>query len=110
LAEIEKLVTHLGIINKGRLMFQGTVEELKTRQQQLLSVILETSDNEKACRIIVDNKQTPRVEDGRIVLPAISKQTIAEINQQLVNNGIDVYEIRAVKNDLESIFMNLINL
>lgn len=109
LAEIEKLVTHLGIINKGRLMFQGTVDELKTRQQQLLSVVLETSDNEKACRIMVDSNLTPRMEDGKIVLPALSKQAIADINQQLVNNGIDVYEIRAIKNDLESIFMNLIN-
>lgn len=109
LAEIEKLVTHIGIINKGQLVFQGTLSELKTRQQQLLSVILETSNNGKASEIIDDNNLTCRHEDGRIILPAISKQTIAKINRQLVENGIEVYEIQAIKNDLESIFMDFIN-
>jgi lantibiotic transport system ATP-binding protein len=31
LYEMEKLVTHTGIINKGRLLFQGTLDELKGR-------------------------------------------------------------------------------
>jgi lantibiotic transport system ATP-binding protein len=109
LAEIEKLVTHVGIINKGQLVFQGTLSELKTKQQQLLSVILETSDNGKASEIIEDNALTFIYEDGKIVLPAISKQTIAKINRQLVESGIEVYEINSIKNDLESIFMDFIN-
>ncbi len=109
LAEIEKLVTHIGIINKGRLMFQGTLGELKARQQQLLSVVLETSDNGKATQIISDNNLASRFEDGKIVLPAISKKTIAKINQQLVSSGLEVYEIKTIKNDLESIFMGFIN-
>ncbi len=109
LAEIEKLVTHIGIINKGRLMFQGTLSELKTKQQQLLSVIVETSDNDKATQIIAGNNLTFKLEDGKIILPAIAKQTIAKINQQLVHHGLEVYEIKAIKNDLESIFMDFIN-
>ena len=109
LAEIEKLVTHIGIINKGRLMFQGTLSELKTKQQQLLSVIVETSDNDKATQIMADNNLTFKLEDGKIILPALAKQTIAKINQQLVHHGLEVYEIKAIKNDLESIFMDFIN-
>lgn len=109
LAEIDKLVTHVGIINKGQLVFQGTLGELKSMQQQLLSVILETSDNGKASEIINEHNLTFRYEDGKMILPAISKPTIAKINQQLVERGIDVYEIKSVKNDLESIFMDFIN-
>lgn len=109
LAEIEKLVTHIGIINKGQLVFQGTLGELKNRQQQLLSVILETSDNAKASKIIGNNDLTLAHEDDKIILPAISKQTISKINRQLVENGIEVYEIKSVKNDLESIFMDFVN-
>ncbi len=108
LAEIERLVTHIGIINKGKLMFEGTLGELREKQQQLLSVILETDDNEKATRIIADNDLTPCMEEGRIVLPAISKDTVAKINRQLVANGLEVYEIKAVRNDLEAIFMDFI--
>lgn len=109
LAEIEKLVTHIGIINKGKLLFQGTLGELKMKQQQLLSVVLETSDHEKTVQIIADNHLTSRLEEDKIILPAMSKQAIAKLNQQLVSNGIEVYEIKAIKNDLESIFMDFIN-
>lgn len=109
LAEIEKLVTHVGIINKGKLVFQGTLSELKARQQQLLSVILETSDREMASKIIGDHNLTLTFEDDKIILPAISKKTIAKINRQLVESGIEVYEIKSVKNDLESIFIDFIN-
>ncbi len=109
LDEIEKLVTHIGIINKGKLVFQGTLSELKARQQQLLSFILDTSDNGRATQIIAVNDITFEFEDGKIVLPAISKQTIAKINLQLVDSGLEVYEIKSIKNDLESIFMDFIN-
>ncbi len=34
LAEIEKLVTHLGIIHRGRLVFQGTLGELKQKNRE----------------------------------------------------------------------------
>jgi len=109
LAEIEKFVTHLGIIHQGKLMFQGTLEELKAKQQQLLSIVLETSDPEKAAQIVLETNVTPTLQESKIILPALSRNDIAKINAQLVHNGIDVYEIKAVKNDLESIFMDFIN-
>jgi ABC-2 type transport system ATP-binding protein len=52
LSEIERLVTHIGIINKGRMMFQGTLDELKRKQQQSLSVVLETSDPDVTRQIL----------------------------------------------------------
>jgi lantibiotic transport system ATP-binding protein len=109
LSEIEKLVTHIGIINKGQMMFQGTLEELKVRQQQLLSIVLETSDNTKTAQIVLGNDLNSRIENGKIILPAISRQQVAKINRELVNIGIDVYEIKPVSNDLESIFMVFVN-
>lgn len=109
LAEIEKLVTHVGIINKGNLLFQGTLEELKSKQQQSLSIVFETSDLEKTSQIMSDYNLHPRFENGKITLRALSRETIATINQQLVARGVEVYEISVVKNDLETIFIDLIN-
>lgn len=47
LSEIEKLVTHIGIINKGTLIFQGTLEELKMKDQQktLEEIFFEIMEN-----------------------------------------------------------------
>lgn len=109
LAEIEKLVTHIGIINKGKMLFQGTLEALKNKQQQSQAIIFDTSNASKTAQIIADNHLEANFLDGKTVMPAASKDRIAQINQQLVNNGVEVYEISVVKNDLEMIFMTLIS-
>lgn len=109
LSEIEKLVTHVGIINKGQMVFQGTLDELRNKQQQSLSVVFETSDALMAIRIMADLHYAAHSENGKVLLPAITKEEIAVLNQRLVNNGVDVYGISLHKNDLESIFIDLIN-
>jgi ABC-type multidrug transport system ATPase subunit len=109
LSEIEKLVTHVGIINKGRMMFQGTLEELKNKQQQSLSVVFETSDVARTIQVMTHHHLAPQIENEKIVLPAISKEKIAALNQQLVNQGVEVFGISIHKSDLESIFIDLIN-
>ncbi len=109
LPEIEKLATHVGIINKGRIMFQGTLPELISKQEQASAIIIETNDVVKAMQVLNESNIAGRIEQEKIWLPVVSKQTIALINRQLVNNNIDVYTIAEVKNDLETIFMDLIN-
>lgn len=108
LSEIEKLVSHVGIINKGKMMFQGTMNELKEKQQQSLSVILETNDTNLACKIISEHGLTYVLKDEQIILPALPKDTIALLNKALVNRNVEVYGISIIKNDLENIFMDLI--
>jgi len=109
LAEIEKLVTHVGIINKGQLLFQGMLDDLKNKQQLSVSTVFETSDHEKTIKIITDHGLSPVLENGKVILPSVGRETIATLNRQLVANDVLVYEISIVKNDLESIFIDLIN-
>lgn len=109
LSEIERLVTDVGIINKGRMMFQGTLDELKLRQQQLQSVIWDTSDNVRASGVLSHNELVTRSENGKLMVPAISREQIARLNREIIQSGVDVYEIRHVNSDLESIFMDIIN-
>lgn len=109
LSEIDKLVSHIGIINKGRMMFQGTLDELKEKQQQSLSVVFETSDGARTRGVMAKMQLDAVFMNGRCTLPALPKEKIADINRQLVMKGIDVYEVSVVKNDLERIFIDLIN-
>ena len=108
LAEIERLVTHVGIINRGRMVFQGTMADLKRKQQQILSIRLATNDDEAALKIVAAHEPAARIADGTIVVPPLSDARIARINRLLVEGGLDVHEIRAVRNDLETIFMGLV--
>jgi len=91
------------------MMFQGTLDDLKSKQQEALSIVFETNNTMQTLQIIRDNDLLPQVADGKVIIPAVSKNITAKIIQQLVNNGIEVYEAGIIKNDLESIFMELIN-
>ena len=108
LPEVDRVATHVGILGKGRLLFQGTIEELRRQRQEVLSVRISTSSNEEAVHAIQGAGIPARVEDGDVVLPPIPQALIAAVNRQLNSRNLDVYEIRPVRNDLETIFLNLI--
>jgi ABC-type multidrug transport system ATPase subunit len=107
LAEIEKLVTHLGIIHRGRMVFQGTIGDLRHRQPSR-SICFGTNDNERALAIIMEHSPNARRAEGHVVVPAMSNQELAQINRSLVEGGLSVHEILPGRNDLESIFMSLV--
>lgn len=108
LSEIEKLVTHVGIINKGSLLFQGTLEELINKQKESSLLTIETNDPDRALKLLEKSDINGRVEQDKIIMPLLSRQLIAQINRNLVQEGIEVYAIGSIKNDLESVFINLI--
>ncbi len=109
LSEIEKLVTHVGIISKGNMMFQGTLKDLVDKQNLHSRLIIETNNTEAAAFIMRKLGLDGTTNEGRIMLPIPAKDTIANLNRELVNRGIEVYEMSVVKKDLETIFMELIN-
>lgn len=108
LSEIERLVTHAGVIHQGKLLFQGRLEELVNQQQKTSSIQLATSENEKA-RQWLQQYTTVREANGYLQIPALPNEKIGLLNRGLVQEGIDVYEISTIRNDLESVFMDLIN-
>ena len=108
LAEIEKMVSHVGIINKGKLIFQGTMDELHAAQHQQSFNCFETNDIEKTKTIFSQKGIVFQQEGNQLQMPVLEKELIASINKQLVEQQIKVYQISTVKNDLESIFIDLV--
>lgn len=108
LAEIEKMVSHIGIINKGKLIFQGNMDSLHAAQQQSSFITFDTNNWEAAKLIIEKNGQSANLSNGILHAPMMDKNTVAIINQQLVAAQISVYQISVLKNDLESIFIDLV--
>lgn len=108
LAEIEKIVTHIGIIHKGNLIFQGTKNELHEAQQQSAYINLEVDDIPMANTVLIEQQIHPVINENGIQLPIIDREKVAALNLLLVNKGIKVYQIKRVTNDLESIFIDLV--
>jgi ABC-type multidrug transport system ATPase subunit len=109
LSEIEKLVTHVGIINQGAILFQGTLAELLKKRRQNSFIVFETNDEAKTLRIVENFGLNPRIESGRVAIPVIEKEQIARLNRKLVQSGIEVYQIGKIENDLEKIFFDVIS-
>ena len=108
LAEIEKMVTHVGIINKGKLIFQGTMGELHEAQHQQSFICFETGNIEKTRAVLNANGIQFQQEGSQLHVPVLERELIASINKQLVEQDIKVYQISLIKNDLESIFIDLV--
>jgi lantibiotic transport system ATP-binding protein len=109
LSEIERMVTHLGIINQGRILFQGTLPELLARRRQNSFSFFETGDAAKTLQIIESCGLNPRLEAARVLIPLLENEQIARLNQKLVESGIEVYQIGKIENDLEKIFFDVIS-
>jgi ABC-2 type transport system ATP-binding protein len=109
LSEIEKLVTHVGIIANGKMNFEGTLSELIERQQSSALLNIAVSNAAEAVATCKRLNIPASIVNELIVLPALSRQETAGLNKALVHAGIDVYSISASNNDLESIFMQITN-
>ncbi len=105
LGEVEKMVSHLGIIYKGKMLFQGTLSELHKVQQNGSKLLINTSDNEAAMNLL--REYDPQMESDTISLLFHDQKQTAAIQRILTQNNIDVYLLQPKKNDLEQLFIDL---
>jgi ABC-2 type transport system ATP-binding protein len=108
LSEIEKMVTHVGIIHKGSLLFQGTLAELHVKQNTSNHTLFETNAPQQSIDLLNQKGITASREETKIILHSSDKELISTVNALFIQQGIKVYQISSVKNDLESIFIDLV--
>lgn len=105
LAEVEKMASHVGIIHKGKLLFQGSLSELQQLKNKQSFLELETANNDNALAAL----QSYAVErkNGLLLLPFENNEQAAFINRTLVEKGIDVYRLQPQQNNLEQLFIDI---
>lgn len=105
LAEIERTATHVGIINKGNLLFQGTINELHNLSKPTLR--LEVNEPDKAVQLLTEQGRVLHQQEQNISLEFRDKEDIAQINALLVQSGIKIYALGAERKDLEHLFLDI---
>jgi lantibiotic transport system ATP-binding protein len=105
LAEVEKMATHVGIIHKGKMVFQGGLSDLHQLKHKQSFLEIETTDNDVAAQLLKDFGAER--QNGHLVLPYTNKLQSASINRMLIEQGIDVYRMQPQQNDLEQIFIDI---
>lgn len=107
LSEIEKMATHLGIIHKGNLIFQGTMEQLLLIHQRKSCLLIQTNDNIKAREILQQTYQVGLNSKGVLELILENAKDTDIITNVLIGNQLNVSQLQILNPDLEEIYLQL---
>lgn len=104
LQEIDKMVTHLGIIADGKIKFEGSKEELNQQYnyQKTKFVLRNAADFQQ---VLADEEFELR-DNSTLLITTNSPEKVAQINTKLVNKGAKIYQISS-EGGLEEWFMEL---
>jgi ABC-2 type transport system ATP-binding protein len=106
LSEIEKMCTHIGIINQGEIRFEGTIEELSNRQEGC-AVLVETSHLEKHIELLKQAYSSLKVGgDSLFKITLESKEDIPNLSKFMIHHNIPIYQLK-IEEGLEEWFLSL---
>jgi len=106
LSEIEKVCSHVAIINHGHLLFQGTIEHLRASKEANYRVLIETNDIEKAYSLLADKYRMQKSPEN-LYANLRSKEDVSPLIDLLRSENIIVYQIKNEIESLEDIFITL---
>lgn len=101
LDEIDKMASVLGILSNGKLIFQGSRDQLF--EHSIPDLIIATPDPQAA---LEQDIMAVSVPEG-IRISGIDKNQTAEVVRRLAVAGVPIHEVRRVSQSLEDVFMDL---
>lgn len=108
LSEIEKLVTHIGVINKGELIFQGAIDDLNKMNRNQNVVSIKTDNNAKATQLLQKMYTVVQKPHNTLEVPFENNEQTSHICQWLMMENIKLYQVEVSSKDLEQTFIEII--
>jgi len=112
LNEVQQIASHIGIIQRGKLVFQGTASDLSARYAETASFV---TDHPQRSRLTLESfgwqvtlEHSPDGEDC-LKVTTNGEPDVAVIVQQLVQAGDKIYYASLEKPMLEDIFLSMTN-
>jgi ABC-2 type transport system ATP-binding protein len=118
LPDVENICTHIGIVEAGQMVMQGTLDEMKSRYQPHREILVTVKDNEAAERVKSLVVGLPDVLKAEIIEPKSGRSRVridfagdddgvAAINQAISVGGVSILGFNEEVRDLESVFMKV---
>jgi ABC-2 type transport system ATP-binding protein len=105
LAEVEQICSHVGVMRTGRLVFQGTLDDL--RRTGAARIQVETTDPQAAAAVL----EKIGLADARVAEAEVSAQLgdflPERLCAELVHAGVPVRGLATVRPSLEDLFVGL---
>lgn len=106
LSEIEKMCTHIGIISKGVLKYEGTMEDLSRKFETCkIQITLDEAENWKE-KLSSKYANVALEEQNKITMNLNHTSEIPDFAKEIIQEGARIYEIKILEG-LEEWFMNL---
>ena len=107
LSELEKIATHIGIIEGGEMIFQGTKSELLNQVER--EVILKVDNPHKALSVLQQSFSATLNSSNKVSVKITDDKGFHSLLKSLIENGIEIYDTESQSTNLEQIFINLIS-
>lgn len=105
LDEVEKIASHIGILQQGRLVFSGTLSALSAQEPRLL---LQVGEPERALQWLQTKQYQVELRlDGLLSLQGIQPQQLAMLHRELIQQDIDLYQSKLQQAGLTEYFHQL---
>ena len=110
LTELSGFCSHILIMNKGKIVRYGSVEQIRDDMSGAKTVTISVLGQSQKAADLIENTELPvtitDITDAEIVVKVKGGPgEIAAINELLVQNQIKVYSINEEKMDIEDLFM-----
>jgi ABC-2 type transport system ATP-binding protein len=105
LAEVEQICSHVGVMSTGKLVFQGTLGDLRGRGER--RILIRSTETAAAADILGKlGLSDVAVLDGQ-VSAGLGEHAPEKINAELVHAGVPVAGLETVRPSLEDLFVEL---
>ncbi len=107
LAEVEEVCNRVGIVQRGKIVYEGEIAALKQSAGTLYA--LQTTDDDRAlgvCRTF-EGISDVHERDGKVWFTAESGQAVAALSRSLIESGALIHALEPQSARLEDLFFSL---
>lgn len=108
LSEIEKIVSHIGVIEHGNLQFEGAYSDLIDHINHGTRLNIRSKNPAKLQQYLSEFAEA-KLDGTWVSIPNQSDLDTADLVKKLVDTGHEIYEVKKEQNALESIFLGMTN-
>jgi ABC-2 type transport system ATP-binding protein len=104
LGEVEQTCDRVGVILRGKLVSEGTVDELRGKSRLVVSA--SPLGDAEARLVALLGRESVSLR-GEELLLAVGRDQTAAVSRNLIEAGLDLYELRREERSLEEAFLQL---
>ncbi|WP_298731204.1 ABC transporter ATP-binding protein [uncultured Subdoligranulum sp.] len=105
LGEMEQMVEQVGIIQQGKLLFEGSLQDLQQHSRGAVSLRLLYP--QKAIPLLHANGIPVQQKENVLTLPPLQEESLAALVRAVADSGAGVVELNRHTKSLEEIFLSL---